>query len=139
MFGPHFYYDLIRLARHPRNLYLRCGYLVALMIAWWVVYEKSQPFVGHINDYARLATNFSQSLLIFQYVMILLLAPIYLAGTIVEERESRTLELIFQTHLTDREILLGKFAARVVHLASFVLLGLPMLSIITLWGGVDME
>jgi ABC-type transport system involved in multi-copper enzyme maturation permease subunit len=106
MLGPHFYYDLIRLARKPRNCYLRCGYLTALMIGWWYVYEGSQPLGGTINDYARLATNFTHALLAFQYVMILLLAPIYLAGTIVEERESRTLELLYQTQLTDREILL---------------------------------
>ncbi len=50
MFGPHFYYDLIRLARKPRNYFLRCGYLVALMIGWWYVYEASQPLGGTIND-----------------------------------------------------------------------------------------
>jgi ABC-type transport system involved in multi-copper enzyme maturation permease subunit len=139
MLGPHFYYDLIRLARHRRNVFLRCGYLIALMIAWWIVYERSLPFAGQINDYARLAENFAYSLIALQYVMILLLAPIYLAGTITEERESRTLELVFQTQLSDREILLGKFAARVVHLIFMMLLPLPMLAIITLWGGVDME
>jgi ABC-type transport system involved in multi-copper enzyme maturation permease subunit len=139
MFGPHFYYDLIRLARKPRNYYLRCGYLTALMIGWWYVYEGSQPLGGTINDYARLATNFTQALLAFQYALILLLAPIYLAGTIVEERESRTLELLYQTQLTDREILLGKFAARVVHLMFFELMSLPMLAIISLWGGISVE
>src|SRR6185295_9098281 len=102
MLGPHFYYDLIRLARKPRNYYLRGAYLVALLIGWWYVYEGSQPFGGTINDHARLARNFTFALLAFQYLMILVLAPIYLAGTIVEERETRTLELIYQTHLTDR-------------------------------------
>jgi ABC-type transport system involved in multi-copper enzyme maturation permease subunit len=139
MLGPHFYYDLIRLARKPRNYYLRCGYLIALMIGWWYVYEGSQPLGGTINDYARLATNFTYALLAFQYAMILLLAPIYLAGTIVEERESRTLELLYQTQLTDHEILLGKFAARVVHPMFFALMSLPMLSIISLWGGISVE
>ncbi len=139
MLGPHFYYDLIRLARKPRNYYLRCGYLTALLIGWWYVYKGSQPLGESINDHARLATNFTLALLAFQYVMILLLAPIYLAGTIVEERESRTLEMIYQTDLTDREILLGKFSARVVHLTLFGLMSLPMLAIISLWGGISVE
>lgn len=139
MLGPHFYYDLVRLARKPRNYYLRCAYLTALMIGWWYVYEGSQPLGGTINDYARLARNFSFALLGIQYAVILLLTPIYLAGTIVEERESRTLELLYQTQLTDREILLGKFAARVVHLMFFVLMSLPMLAIISLWGGISVE
>jgi ABC-type transport system involved in multi-copper enzyme maturation permease subunit len=67
------------------------------------------------------------------------LTPLYLAGTIAEEKETRTLELVFQTQLTDGEILLGKLAARVTHLIYLVLLSLPMLAIITLWGGVDIE
>jgi ABC-type transport system involved in multi-copper enzyme maturation permease subunit len=139
MFGPHFYYDLIRLARKPRNYYLRGAYLGALLIGWWYVYEGSQPLGDTINDFARLARNFTFALLGFQYAMILLLTPIYLAGTIVEERESRTLELLYQTQLTDRDILLGKFAARVVHLMFFTLMSLPMLAIISLWGGISVE
>ncbi len=71
--------------------------------------------------------------------MIVLLTPIYLAGTIIEEKENRTLEMLFQTQVTDREILLGKYGARVVHLLSLSLLSLPMLTIITLWGGIDLE
>lgn len=139
MLGPHFYFDLIRLARKPRNHVLRCGYLFALLVGWWYVYEASQPLGGSLNDYARLARNFSFSLLALQYALIMLVTPIYLAGTIVEERESRTLELLYQTQLEDREILLGKFAARVVHLMFFVLMSLPMLAIVSLWGGISVE
>ena len=34
---------------------------------------------------------------------------------------------------------LGKFAARVVHLIFFMLMSLPMLAIISLWGGINVE
>ena len=88
MFGPHFYYDLIRLARKPRNIALRCGYLLALLVGWWFIYEESSPVHGSINEYAGLATRYTHALLIFQYLLIPLLTPIYLSGTILEEKQA---------------------------------------------------
>ncbi len=139
MLGPHFYFDLIRLARKPRNMILRSAYLLLLLIAWWIVYEQTKPIEGHINEFADLASQYTTTLLIFQYVLIVLLTPIYVAGAVVEEKENRTLEMLYQTQLEDREILLGKFAARVVHLMFLVISILPMLAIISLWGGVSLE
>jgi ABC-type transport system involved in multi-copper enzyme maturation permease subunit len=142
MFGLHFYYDLIRLSRKPRHWLLRCGYLLALLLGWWFVYGQvvSGSIDGHqdsVNLHASLASSFARTVVIFQYVLVFVLTPIYLAGTIIEEKENRTLELLFQTDLKDHEILLGKFAARVVHLMSLLLLSLPPLAIISLWGGID--
>jgi ABC-type transport system involved in multi-copper enzyme maturation permease subunit len=143
MFGPHFYYDLIRLARKRRNLFLRCGYLLVLLAAWWLVYAEetvsghSTHFTNIINIHANLASSFARTIVIVQYVLIIVLTPIYLAGTIIEEKANRTLELLFQTTLTDREILLGKLGARMVHLMSLLLSSLPLLAIISLWGGMD--
>ncbi len=139
MLGPHFYFDLIRLARHRRNLYIRCGYLL-LMLGGWCAADFVQPDIPRqINDYAAVARNFTLAILGFQYAMVFLLGPVYFAGAIAEEKESGAIELLFTTPLKDHEILLGKFAARVVHLASITLLGLPFLAITSLWGGVDME
>jgi ABC-type transport system involved in multi-copper enzyme maturation permease subunit len=139
MFGPHFYYDLIRLARKRRNLFIRCGYLLALLLGWSFFYEENVPIAGLINEYARLAVKYTNLVLTFQYAMIILVTPAYLSGAFLEEKANGTLELLFQTQLANCEILLGKFAARVVHLVFFMLLNLPLLAIISLWGGVSME
>jgi ABC-type transport system involved in multi-copper enzyme maturation permease subunit len=138
-FGPHFYFDLVRLARKRRNVALRVGYLAALLLGWWLVWENAAGFTGHINDFANLAANYTRGMLIFQYALLLFLTPMYLAGSVIEEKENRTLELLYQTHLTDGEILLGKFSARVVHLVLLSISSMPLLAIISLWGGVSLE
>ncbi len=139
MFGPHFYYDLIRLARKRRNLVLRCGYLIALLLGWWFVYEEQTVTRHYFLEITRQTAKYSNALLMFQYALILLVTPIYLAGTIMEEKENRTLELLFQTDLSDQEIILGKFAARIVQLLVLAPAALPMLALINLWGGVAYE
>ncbi|MBI1832197.1 MAG: hypothetical protein HYR84_12200 [Planctomycetes bacterium] len=139
MLGPHFYYDLIRLARNRSTLFLRCGYLLALLFGWWFVYEEQIGTRYHFLRFERLATKYTNALLILQYALIVLLTPMYLAGTVMEEKENRTLELLFQTDLDDREILLGKFSARMVQLMLLVQSSLPLLALISLWGGIRLE
>jgi len=139
MLGPHFYYDLIRLARKNSTLFLRCGYLLALLFGWWFVYEDRIGTRYHFLEFERLATKYTNALLILQYTLIVLLTPMYLAGTVMEEKENRTLELLYQTDLSDQEILLGKFSARMVQLMLLVQSSLPMLALISLWGGIRLE
>src|SRR5262249_60934626 len=68
---------------------------------------------------------------------VLVLPPAYLAGAIAEEKDRRTLPLLFLTPLYDREIVLGKLFARLAHLGGVLLTGVPILSLLLLWGGVD--
>src|SRR5262249_48760671 len=60
------------------------------------------------------------------------------SASVHEERDKGTLPLLFTTQLTAREIVRGKWVARVVHVGSILLGGLPVLALIQLWGGIDM-
>jgi ABC-type transport system involved in multi-copper enzyme maturation permease subunit len=148
--GPLFYYELVRLARKGRGIILRCGYALAVFAALYVVYQNRfpsydlliAPFAapwGSTNDLARLAEDFVLAVLWVQSVAIFVLGPAYIAGAFVEDRNQGTLDLLFTTHLTDREIVLGKLAARSVHLGGILLAGLPLLVVTQLWGGVDVR
>jgi ABC-type transport system involved in multi-copper enzyme maturation permease subunit len=139
MFGPHFYYDLIRIARKGRTTLLRCLYLIALLAGIWVIYQ--QPETGHVdrNDYARNAQNIGVTVIVLQYVVVLAVTPVYVCGAIIEEKKRRTLDLLFTTQLSNREIVLGKLGARYAHLAVVLLASLPLLVFVQLWGGIDME
>src|SRR5205823_2249569 len=59
------------------------------------------------------------------------------AGAIAEERQRRTLEFLCASPLTRREIVLGKLAARMLHLGGALAVGLPVLSVTLLFGGVS--
>jgi ABC-type Na+ efflux pump permease subunit len=149
MFGPLYHYELVRLARKGHGTVMRCAY--ALVILTGLLFTYSAHFPGHnllaepfasrgsmpAGDMARLAGAFTAVILAVQNVAVLVLTPAYLAGAVAGEKERGTLELLFTTHLSDREIVLGKLAARVTHLGGVLLAGLPLLAITQVWGGVD--
>ena len=72
--------------------------------------------------------------LLIQSVAVLAITPVYLSGVIAEEKERGTLLLLFGSHLTDREIVLGKLFARLAHLGSVFLTGFPILLLVGLFG-----
>jgi ABC-type transport system involved in multi-copper enzyme maturation permease subunit len=139
MLGPHFYYDLIRIARTGRTTLLRCLYLLALLFGVWVVYQVPTGGTDSRNAYAQKAQNIAVTVIVLQYIMVIGLTPVYACGAIIEEKQRRTLELLFTTQLTDREIVLGKLGARIAHLAMIVLASSPLLVFVQLWGGIDLD
>src|SRR5262249_46391325 len=66
-----------------------------------------------------------------------LLTPAYVAGSIAEEKERRTIEFILATDLRNREIVLSKLGSRLANLTLFLLTGLPILSFMQFLGGID--
>src|SRR6516162_1163441 len=139
LLGPHFYYDVVRLARRGRSTLLRCAYILALLAGLALVFE-SAPAQGNWrpNDFAAVSERFAFTLFFIQNLAVVILAPVYLASAIAEEKERSTLELLFTTQLSDTEIILGKLIARIIHLFGFVIAGFPILSLIQIWGGIDM-
>jgi ABC-type transport system involved in multi-copper enzyme maturation permease subunit len=76
---------------------------------------------------------------IVQLVVVLLLTPIFVAGSVFEERETRSGEVLLTTDLTRREVFYGKFLARTVQVMMVVAAGMPVLALTLLWGGVAVE
>jgi ABC-type transport system involved in multi-copper enzyme maturation permease subunit len=149
--GPLYYYDLMRLTRRGRSTLLRCAYALALLLALFSAYQSHfrwQDFVANPlgspatmrpQNMARLAQEFVYSILGMQTIAIFVLTPAYLASAVAEEKERGTLELLFTTHVSDREIVLGKLAARLTHLGAILLAGVPLLVLTQLWGGVEIR
>src|SRR5207247_11275089 len=74
-----------------------------------------------------------------QATVVLLLTPVFVAGSIFEERETRSGEVLLTTQLTRREVYIGKLGARMVQVLLVVLAGMPILFLTQLWGGVSLE
>jgi ABC-type transport system involved in multi-copper enzyme maturation permease subunit len=66
-----------------------------------------------------------------------IITPLYTASAIAEQKERRTLDFLLITDLTDREIVLGLFGARLAKLLLLLMTGLPVLSLLEFLGGVD--
>jgi ABC-type transport system involved in multi-copper enzyme maturation permease subunit len=147
--GPMFFYDLMRLARRGRSTLLRCIYAVLLLGGLYLIYSSRFPLEAEfrnlfklrpkvrLEDLAHFAGTFATGIFALQSAAVLVLTPAYVSGAIAEEKERRTLELLFTTHLTDYEIVLGKLFGRLVHLFGVILAGLPILMALQVWGGVE--
>ena len=72
-----------------------------------------------------------------QLTLVLLAAPAATAGAICLDRSRGTLTHLLVTDLTDREIVLGKLAARLAPILVLVAATLPVMELLTLLGGVD--
>lgn len=136
MLGPHFQFDVVRLARKGYPMLLRAAYLTILLAGLALLFF-SQGNVVRPRDFASRAHVYAYVLIVLQNILVLALMPVYLASTIVEEKDNRTLEALSLSHLTDRELVLGKFAARLAHLGAIMLAGFPLLAFMHLWGNVD--
>ena len=126
--------------RRTRFIVVRTLYvlLLAFILGWlylvlWMRYDGLVP-TTRLADFAY---QFFYTYMAIQFAVVVLLTPPYTAGAIAEEKERRTLEFLLATDLRDREIVLGKFLARVLNLTILLLAGLPILALLQVVGGVD--
>ncbi len=141
MFGPVFVYELLRTGRQRSTILFRClyaavvGCILTMMYTGWI--DDGEKTTIGTNELAQFGTAFFHTFVSIQYVVVVLLTPVYVGGAIAIEKERKTLEFLLATDLRNREILFGKLIVRVMWLLMFVLAGLPLLALVQLFGGVD--
>ncbi|MBI3465215.1 MAG: ABC transporter permease subunit [Planctomycetes bacterium] len=142
LLGPIFSVELTTSGRRVRFVLLRMLYVAVLLLAMWIGYTAwIEAALGRTStlQQASFARFFFQILAWVQVSAILLVGPALAAGTIAQERERRTLDYLLSSDLGSGEIVLGKFAARVLQTAYLLLAGLPVLALTRLMGGIDAE
>lgn len=136
MNNPCFLFDLFRLTRKGWVTGLRWLYTTTLLIALWLVYQYNP--VSSYNGLAGLGQAFVAAILGLQFVAVLLLTPAFVSGAIVEEKEKQTLDLLLTTQLSSAQIIYGKLFSRLAQVVAVLLAGLPILSLVLFFGGVEM-
>jgi ABC-type transport system involved in multi-copper enzyme maturation permease subunit len=144
VFGPVLFYDLLRTARQGRTFLLRAAYVVALLAVLFLTYTayivRGEVFeearVG-IQEASEFGSKFFLMFLGLQFGAVFVLTPAFTATSIAEEKERRTLDYLLATDLENREIVLGKLASRLLTMLLLLLSGLPVLSFVQFFGGVD--
>jgi ABC-type transport system involved in multi-copper enzyme maturation permease subunit len=137
LFGPVLFYDLVRVGRRSRYYLFRVAYVSLLLLLLTWVYLVTLDEGDSIQAMASFAEKLFFTFMIVQLVLTLILTPAYLAGAIAEEKDRKTLEYLLATDLRNREIVLSKLVARLANLLLIVLAGLPVLSFVQFFGGVD--
>ena len=90
---------------------------------------------GGIN-YSTLTTLFVV-LASFEAGFICLLTPVLTAGSITMEREKQTFDVLLSTRLTPWQIITGKYWASILQILLLIISGLPIYSLVFIYGGVS--
>jgi ABC-type transport system involved in multi-copper enzyme maturation permease subunit len=141
--GPVFVYEWITASRRWQGYALRSLFVLGLLTALLVIVINRGgadavvfPPPG-LRALAQLGERFFIAVIGTQLTLVLLAAPAATAGAICLDRSRGTLTHLLATDLTDREIVLGKLAARLTPILTLVVATLPFMELITLLGGVD--
>lgn len=150
IFGPLFGYELLRLARGGQLPRLRVILVALLLAGLFITYlgggeglnRVELIFGGASLRQARMdkfAETFLIAFLFVQLVAVVLITPVIAGSAISEEKDRGTLDFLLSSMLSHREIILGKFAARMAAVLSVIAAGLPVLTFSTLFGSVDLQ
>jgi ABC-type transport system involved in multi-copper enzyme maturation permease subunit len=142
--GPVFNVELLTTARRARSYALRLAYGVLLLFfiwqnAPWHYTRMSRWDDGRmtIQEMAEFGNGTFRLFLWLQGFAVLSLTPALVAGAVAEEKQRKTLHYLLASRLTSSEIILGKLSARLLHVMTFLTIGLPVMSLLSLFGGVD--
>lgn len=136
LLGPFFVAELTTAARRRRYYYLRALYAGCLLFLLWVNYPWWYS-ANTVSSVAMFARRFFYSFAVLQYVAIFVVLPAMVAGAIAQERERRTIEYLLTSHLTARDIILGKLGSRIVQAVALLMTGFGILATALLLGGVS--
>jgi len=146
--GPVFHVELLTTARRFRSYAIRFGYGLFLLFFIWMndpdLFDSRYGYGNHgsqagltIQEMAEIGRAIFRSFVIVQGVAILLLTPAFVAGAVAQEKQRKTLHYLLASQLTSGEIILGKLSSRLLHVAIFLAIGLPIISLLSIFGGVD--
>jgi len=138
LLGPVFERELTTTARSARAFAMRSVYAAAVL-AVVAAGPRDAPGVNPAARLTGLAGEVFWHLVLAQGAAVLLLTPALVAGAIAVEVERKTLHDLLTSTLTSAEIVVGKMAARLLHVAVLVAAGLPILLAAGLLGGIDVR
>lgn len=145
--GPVFHFELVRTARRPRFYITRFAFGLVLLGILGLNYASlaSTRWImdgtrgGSLTTREMNAFGYAvfASLMVAQAALVLGLTPALVADSVASERQRKTLHYLMTSRLKGVEIVLGKLSARLLNLGTYLAAALPIVSLLTLFGGID--
>jgi ABC-type transport system involved in multi-copper enzyme maturation permease subunit len=137
--GPVFAYEWLTRSRRWQAYAVRGLFVLALLVGLALVWQTATTNTNLTarQQLVNAGTSFYYTMTIIQLSLVLLAAPAATAGAICLDKARGTLAHVMVTDLTDREVVLGKLAARLVPVLNLVACALPVAALGTLMGGID--
>src|SRR5688572_4401386 len=124
--------------KRTRDALIRCGYLGLLIGLVVVLLMSSGESLGSgdLTALAKTSSQLFQNLSYLQLTLVALLAPIFTAGAITQEKDSQTYDILLSTPLTNGQIVLGSLLSRLFFVIALLISGIPVFSVTQIFGGV---
>src|SRR5687768_1454899 len=124
--------------KRKRDLIIRCAYL-GLLVFFVIVLLMSSGGGGggsSLDELAQTSGMIFQRMSYLQLALVALLAPIFTAGAITQEKDSQTYDILLSTPLNNGQIVLGSLCSRLFFIIALLISGIPIFSITKIFGGV---
>jgi ABC-type transport system involved in multi-copper enzyme maturation permease subunit len=129
--------ELAEMAQLRRTYLARVGFAVLMFstsaLLFLPKYESLKLLPKGVFGHGA---EFFDVLYAIEWAGLVLFVPAVVSGALTAEKERNTLQLLFLTKLGPWTILLEKLFSRIVPVATFLLVSLPLLFIAYLWGGL---
>src|SRR5215217_2435238 len=122
--------------KRRRDLFVRCGYLALLILVVLFALIGGGIGGGSLGELAKVSARLFQQMSYLQLGLVALLAPIFTAGAITQEKDSQTYDILLATPLTNGQIVLGSLLSRLFFVVALLVSGIPIFSITQIFGGV---
>lgn len=137
---PMFGKELVELAHRPRTYTVRATFAVLLFLMSALLYA---PTIQAAQD-TRLGlfgkgADLLDVLYEVEWFGLCLFVPALVSGALAAEKERNTLQLLFLTRLGPWAIVIEKLLSRLVPVATFLLVSLPLIFVAYLLGGLTRE
>jgi ABC-type transport system involved in multi-copper enzyme maturation permease subunit len=144
--GPIFDKELRTTSRRRRTYILRFCYLGALLLILLAFYSVMRMDVDHAGSVARRAQKLAEMGAIFFAVFaffslaaMAIAGPVLTATAINSEKLHKTLPVLLMTPISAWQIVAGKLFSRLLIALTLLGLSLPVLAIVRLLGGVEIN
>ncbi len=123
--------------RRARDAWFRFGYLGVLLLVFLLAYATlSSGMSGSLSEVAKTSTQIFRGIATTQLVLMCLLAPVFTAGAITQEKDAETFNILLSTPLSSAQIIFGSLLSRLFFVIALLFSGLPIFCITMIYGGV---
>ncbi len=124
-------------SRRMRHLWIRFAYLVIILFVVLVmVLSSGGSSRATLADLAKNASTMFMYASMAQLALMCVLAPIFTAGAITQERDAQTFNILIATPLSNAQIVLGSLMSRLYFVMMLLVAGLPIFLMMMVYGGV---
>lgn len=140
MINPVLKKELKTSMRTWRTSALITGYTLLLAGLIFLVFIETFSFYGYYRGFRPSSLKGMYfAITVLQLILIGIIVPIMTASSICGEKQRRTFDLLICTRLSSRSIVLGKLTAALSKMILLLIASIPIISIISLFGGVDIS